>query len=144
MSTSPGADEVARQLVAGIVAGDVDAVAQLYDDEIAVWRNFDGRTLAKHQALAVVRFLSTLAGVRYEELRVAETPRGFVQQHVLCCEAPDGTAVRAAACLVAEVSDGRITRIDEYVDSAQMAPLLRTGSPRRAARGEGSSGRGTR
>jgi len=32
--------------------------------------------------------------------------------------------VRVDACLVGTVEDGQIVRIDEYVDSAAMAPLM--------------------
>ena len=46
---------------------------------------------------------------------------GFVQQHELRGVRQDGVAVRLAACIVCAVEDGRITRLDEYFDSAQLA-----------------------
>jgi hypothetical protein len=36
----------------------------------------------------------------------------------------DMRAVECAACLVVEISDGRIRRIEEYMDGAALAPLL--------------------
>jgi ketosteroid isomerase-like protein len=37
---------------------------------------------------------------------------------------PDGGELRLAACVVADVGDGRIVRMREYVDSAAAAGLL--------------------
>ena len=42
---------------------------------------------------------------------------------VRACYAPDGRPVAAPACVVAEVRDGRIARIEEYLDSSQAAAL---------------------
>ena len=37
---------------------------------------------------------------------------------------PKGDEARIPSCVVARVEDGQITRIDEYADSAAMAPLM--------------------
>jgi ketosteroid isomerase-like protein len=116
--------EAARRLIECVTSGDVAGVGALYHDDIRCWRNLDGRELVKKQALKVVGFLGTLEGLAYEDIRIDATETGFVQQHTLCCTSPKGEAVRVAACLVAEVRDGQILRIDEYVDSAAMAPLM--------------------
>lgn len=115
---------IAKRLIECVTSGDVDGVEALYHDDIRCWRNLDGRELAKRQALKIVRFLGTLRDLRYDDIRIAPTPAGFVQQHTLCCTGPKGEDVRVAACLVAAVEGARITRIDEYVDSAAMAPLM--------------------
>ncbi len=107
------------------MAGDTEGVANLYAEDIVVFRNFDGRELVRKQVLKVVAFLVTnVRELRYDDLRVDPTPDGFVQQHVLRGIAPNGAELRTYACLIAKVRDGRITRIDEYLDSAQMAPLM--------------------
>jgi ketosteroid isomerase-like protein len=46
-----------------------------------------------------------------------------VQQHVLRGVAPNGTALEIPACIVCTVRDGRIVRLEEYLDSAHTAPL---------------------
>lgn len=114
----------ARRLIECVVGGDIAGVGALYHDDIVCWRNLDGRGLVKKQALKIVGFLGTLDELAYEDVRIEATATGFVQQHTLCCLSPSGEAVRVAACLVAEVRDGQILRIDEYVDSAAMAPLM--------------------
>jgi ketosteroid isomerase-like protein len=117
---------LAQQLTQRILAGDVDGVAALYHDELSAWRSHDKRTLARKQALRVVEILArSLRDLRYEDVRIQPTPVGFVQQHVMRCSAPGGEPVEAHVCLVATVRDGRIYRVEEYMDSAQVAPLMR-------------------
>lgn len=117
--------EVARKLTERTLAGDVDGVAALYHQDAVCWRNFDDRELAKPQVLKVIRLLGqSVRDLRYEELRVQATARGFVQQHVMRGIAPSGQELRVAACLVATLDGGLIRRLDEYLDSKALAPLL--------------------
>ena len=117
--------EIAKQLIDAIVAGDVAAVEQLYGDDLVGWQNFTGRELNRRQMLKIVRVLGgDVKDLRYDDIRVTPTARGYVQQHVLRATAKDGRAVECAACLVVRVADGKIRRIDEYMDGAALAPLL--------------------
>jgi ketosteroid isomerase-like protein len=126
--------EVARRLIAAIEAGDVATVESLYADDMVGWRSFDQKELGKKPMLRVIEFLvKHVRDVHYENIRVETTPSGYVEQHVLHATAPDGTKVAVPACLVVEVRDGRIRRLDEYLDSAAIAPLSK---PPKAARSE--------
>ncbi len=116
--------EVARGLIERIEAGDVDGAAAYYAEDVVTWRNIDGRELAKPQVRRILEFLAGLDELAYQDVRIQETHDGFVQQHVLTCRSPSGEPVRAAACLVGSVRDGQLARLDEYLDSAAMAPLL--------------------
>lgn len=117
---------LARKLTERIAAGDVDGVAELYHDELTAWRSHDKRSLVRKQALKVVEILSRqLKDLRYEDVRIQPTPTGFVQQHTMRCVSPRGEPVEAHVCMVASVRDGRIFHVDEYMDSAQMAPLMK-------------------
>jgi len=116
--------EVAQGLIERIEAGDVEGAAAFYAEGVVTWRNIDGRELVKAQVLRILGFLAGLEDLVYEDVRIQEIADGFVQQHVLSCRSPGGESVRAAACLVARVQDGRLVRVDEYLDSAAMAPLL--------------------
>jgi ketosteroid isomerase-like protein len=116
--------EVAERLFAAIVAGDIDAVAALYHPDIVVWHNTDGMEQTAQDNLLILRWVSRNIGeLRYEEVRRAETPAGFVQQHVMRGIAPNGTPIEVPACIVCTVENGQITRLDEYLDAAHTAPL---------------------
>jgi len=119
------ANDVADQLFAAIEAGDIERVRALYAPGVAVWHNHDGATQSADDNLRVLGWMTThLPGTRYTEVRRAVTESGFVQQHVLVATNRAGDMVSVPACIVADVADGRITRLDEYLDSAHVAQLM--------------------
>lgn len=116
---------LARRFFAAITAGDIDTVRAMYAPEVTVWHNTDGAVQDLEQNLAVLRWATTnISGFRYEQVRLQTTDTGFVQQHITRGRAPNGSELSMPACLVCTVADGRITRVDEYLDSAHIAPLL--------------------
>ncbi len=124
-TTSEESIAIAQMLVDRLLAGDANGVGDLYSDEMTAWRNSDGRTLVKKQALKVVRILTgSLQDLRYENIKVTPTVSGFVQQHTMKCTAPNGEPVEAHVCMIATIEDGKIQHVSEYMDTAQMAPLM--------------------
>lgn len=117
--------DVAERLFAAVAAGDIAAVRALYAPEARVWHNVDGVAQTADENLAVLQWVVThIRDLRYEEVRRHATAAGFVQQHVLRGTVGDGVAVEIPACIVAVVRDGRITRLDEYLDSRHTGALL--------------------
>lgn len=50
---------------------------------------------------------------------------GFVQQHILHATGRNGASIAMRVCLVVALgANGLISRIDEYFDPAEMAPLV--------------------
>lgn len=116
---------IAKRLFAAIEAGDIAAVEKLYAPAIVIWHNYDGVEQSLSENLRTLRWLTRNAtDLRYEEIRLQETPRGFVQQHVLRATGPGGVRLEIPACIVGTVNDGQITRIDEYLDSAHVRRLM--------------------
>ena len=64
-----------------------------------------------------------VSGLRYDIVRRAATPDGVLQQHVLRGSLPGGTEVELHAAMYLQVRDGRITRIEEYLDSAKRSSI---------------------
>jgi len=114
---------LARRFFDHVEAGDVDGLVSCYAPDARIWHNTDGleqgpednrRTLAG----MVTRILDR----KYDERRLHVFPGGFVHQHVLRgTRKHDGVRLALDACIVCEVKDGKITRLDEYFDSAQVA-----------------------
>jgi ketosteroid isomerase-like protein len=61
----------------------------------------------------------------YADISRSVTSTGFVEEHRVLGTLPDGTKLELAACVVAEVSEGRISRLREYVDTAAAVGLLK-------------------
>ena len=114
---------VADDLFAAIEKGDVDAVRGIYAPEAVIWHNTDGVEQTVDQNLATLRWVcDNLAERSYDDVRRYEIDGGFVQQHVLRFTKA-GERREIPACIVATVADGRIIRIDEYLDSAHVARI---------------------
>jgi uncharacterized protein len=125
---TPDALELGNRLFEAIGSGDLGAVREVYAPTVRVWHNFDRVEQSLDENLRVLAWLvKNVSGLRYEQVRRQRTESGFVQEHVLRGTAPGGESLEVAACLVCRVEAGRVTRIDEYLDSAQLAPLLRPG-----------------
>lgn len=116
---------LAERLAAAIDANDLDALREeIYTPDVVVWHNDDQREQRVDENLKVLNWLHRKVGnKRYEAVVRHATPTGYVEQHVLRGTAPNGTELEIPACLVVTVTGGRISRIDEYLDSQAAAAL---------------------
>ena len=117
--------ELADRLFGGIERGDIEAVKACYAPDVVVWHNFDRLEQGRDQNLATLAWCARhIEGMRYTDVHRVVHSDGFVQQHVLRGRTASGADLQVPACIVARVAGGRITRIDEYLDSTQIAPLI--------------------
>jgi ketosteroid isomerase-like protein len=118
--------EVADQLFAAIERSDETTLRQLFDDDIAVWRVGARRDNDKERALKVLRwFIDVSTQRRYEIVDRQLFPDGFVQQHILHATGRNGGSIALRVCIVIKLGiNGLISRIDEYFDPAELAPLI--------------------
>lgn len=118
--------DVADRLFTHIEQGDIRALSALWSDDVVVWRQGGGRERDKPRALAVIEWFVDATGERrYEVLDRQVFDGGFVQQHLLHATTRGGEKVALRVCLVVKIGeDGLIRRIDEYLDPAELTPLL--------------------
>jgi ketosteroid isomerase-like protein len=110
---------LANRLFDGIEAGNVAVLREVYSPNVEIWHNTDGQVqTAEDNVKTLEGFVSRISNRRYTNRRLEAFPGGFVQQHVLTGTRKDGVAVSLPACIVCKVANGRITRLDEYFDSA--------------------------
>lgn len=119
-------DEIARaaaRLLDAIETGDVEVVRAIYAPDAVIWHNTDNLETTVEENLRVLGgFVKAVRERRYQNRRLDVFDGGFVEQHLLTGRrATDGKALSLAACIVCKVSNGRITRLDEYFDSAALA-----------------------
>ena len=120
------AERLATELLAAIVATDVDALRRVYAPDVVIWHNFDQVEQTLEENLKVMFWMGKrLSGMEYGDIHRQPTPTGYVQQHILRGTAPDGTKVEMPACLIVTIEGERITRLDEYLDPAAAAALSR-------------------
>lgn len=113
--------ETAAALFAAIESKNPQAVAALYADDVQVWHNFSNACQNKQENLAVLTGLcENVPSVRYDVVERLQLPDGRVmQRHTLRASTGSGEEVLIPACIFVGVRDGKIVRIDEYLDTAQ-------------------------
>jgi ketosteroid isomerase-like protein len=118
----------ADRFVGAIQSGDTDTVRACYAPDAKLWHNTDGIEQTVDQNMKVLDwFIRKLPDRNYRVLRREVLPDGFLQQHVLEATLPDGRPFKMSACCVIRMKDGVITRLDEYLDSAEAAVLREFG-----------------
>ena len=101
---------------------DIDTVRAIYAPDAVIWHNNDGLTSTREENLKVLtNFIKAVPQRQYLDRRVDAFEGGFVQQHLLKGKLANGKELSLACCIVCKVKDGRITRLDEYFDSAALA-----------------------
>lgn len=112
------------RIIAAAEAGDASDLFDIYADDAVIWHNTDDRTQTVERNAKVLEAMDRfVTDRRYTERRVTAFAGGAVQQHVLRgTSRATGDEVALHACVVIAVNeDGRITRLDEYFDSAEAA-----------------------
>ena len=115
-------DALADRVFAAIEAGDLDAVSSMWADDVEVWHNDDGVVQTKDENLAVLAWLVRRTASRaYLDVVRHVHDGGFAQRHVLRLGFDDGRTADLPAAIFVSVRDGRVARVDEYLDSAHVA-----------------------
>ena len=111
-----------KRLFDSIERGDAEGVADCYAPDLVVWHNTDNLDQSREDNLKTLGgMIGRISDRRYESRRVNVFDGGFVQQHVLTGVRKDGVRLSMPGVLVGAVRDGKITRLDEYLDSVQVA-----------------------
>jgi len=118
------ADQPLDALFAAITDGDIDAVAEVFAEDVKVWHNITDRAVDRDQSLAILRhFVRTVDDRRYEILERRHWDGGAMQRHVVHGTV-DGAPLRAPVAIIFELRGDKITKIHEYVDSAAVQALM--------------------
>ena len=115
---------LAERFFTAVQNGALDEVQSIYAPDARIWHSHDGAEQSVADNLKVLAWMSRhLPKRRYRVHRRVAIPGGFLQQHTLEAETVNGPFAMPA-CIVVEVRDGRIARLEEYLDSAQVARLM--------------------
>jgi ketosteroid isomerase-like protein len=122
MDTDGTIRELAARFFDAAERGDLDAISECFAGEIVVWHNIDEREKNKAECLAsLAGSFSRLSDREYADRRMHIFSGGFVQQHVLRGTRKDGLRISMPAAVVCCIRDGKIFRLDEYLDTPRVA-----------------------
>jgi ketosteroid isomerase-like protein len=128
--TTETAMSITARLFSALESGNVEAVSELYAEDVAVWHNFSNTEQSKQQNLEVLKaMVAAVESLQYVVLERVDLGDRVLQRHTLTCRLSSGQVFQLPACILVTVSSNKIIRIDEYLDTGQ-ANALRLASDR--------------
>jgi uncharacterized protein len=122
--SSESSIEVVTRFFAAIEAGDIETVRSMYSPDALIWHNDDLVEQPVEDNLKVLAGLhKAVSGLHYEIVRRVPAQDGVLQQHVLRGTLANGQPVELHAAMYLQVRDGHVTRIEEYLDSANRSTI---------------------
>jgi ketosteroid isomerase-like protein len=101
---------------------DMATLHSIFGRDAVVWHNWDRSAQSLEENLATLEAVSAnLRSMAYEKVRRHYFGHGWVQQHTVTGETQSGQTWEAEVCVVFTVVDGRIQRLEEYIDPTQFA-----------------------
>jgi hypothetical protein len=100
----------------------IEELAEIYAPHCVIWHNVFGRETTGAENLAALP--KSYGGQRrrtYDDRSIDTFEGGFVIRYTLAGVQHDGHRGALWICIVALCRDGKITRIDEYMDSGKFA-----------------------
>lgn len=123
MTDEQGIEALASRFFDAIEQGDIETMRGSFTPDAEIWHNTDEAIVTRDQtATTLAGMVERIRDREYADRRLTVFPGGFVQQHVLKgVRVHDDVEVRLPCAIVCKVEDGKITRLDEYFDSAHVA-----------------------
>ena len=114
---------MAQRFFDAIEAGDIETMRESFTPDAEIWHNTDELIVTRDDtAQTLTGMVARIKDRKYADRRLTTFPGGFVQQHVLTGKrVHDDGEVRLPCAIVCKVENGKITRLDEYFDSAHVA-----------------------
>ncbi len=106
-----------------LATGDQATCEALFTDDAVVWHNYTQQEQPKSEALAALAGLAQMRA-EFEIIGRDLSEDTCVQRHVVRVTLPNGEVAAIPAIQRISFADGRIRRIEEYMDSAQMAAAI--------------------
>jgi ketosteroid isomerase-like protein len=123
-------DKVADELFGAFMAHDYDAIRALCAPEARAWSNVNGTEQDIEGLIAFMPLMKGAIGAHsYGNVRRLVVDGGFVEQHGVTTVQPDGTELDLGdVCVVVRLdADGKVTRVDEYLDTLHVHRTLTPG-----------------
>ncbi|MFK8051330.1 MAG: nuclear transport factor 2 family protein [Woeseiaceae bacterium] len=117
--------ELGREFMRHVQAGNIEGAKSCLHSDAEIWHNYDNvvQTVAENMALLAL-MIDKCADRQYTIHYLEEINGGYLQRHQLTVTGHDGTSVTEEVVALIKVTDGKITRVDEWLDPTGIRQLL--------------------
>lgn len=112
--------EIADKFSTAYPAADLETVREIFHPDATIWHNFDSCAQPLNENLAVIAAVAQSHTVEYVDIRRHYFDGGLVQQHQVRGDSTTDQPWSAEACLVFYVTNGLVSRLEVYLDPAQL------------------------
>ena len=111
------AEEFSKELLERLERSTPEHLGELFAPGGIVWHNHDRVDMTwEDDVVMLPEFRKQVQGQKYQYVYSAGTTDGFVLMFVMTGTRTNGEAMQMHNCCVVKMRDGKILRIDEYVD----------------------------
>jgi ketosteroid isomerase-like protein len=104
---------------------DMEALRRIYDDDVEIWHNFADTSHGRDANLATLAGFSNVRSVRYAIIERFWNGEVLSQRHRLIVTARSGETFDLPVAIFITFRNGKIYRIYEYFDSAQLQGVVK-------------------
>lgn len=106
--------------------GDAEAARECMHPDAQIWHNYDGVTQTVEENMQLMLRMKALSSKRVYQIHLMEAVAGgYVQRHTLHITSLDGERTYSAEALaLIEVRDGKISRIEEFINPAPILEMF--------------------
>ncbi len=126
MSQPTDKAQIAQRLVEAISKSDAAALGEIFAPDATIWHSTDQLDMDLPALQGMLGAIGTIATAEVEQTSLRETSDGFVLTLKSTYTLKNGETTSFHAAQVNQVNAaGKIIRVDEYLDSGGLGPLIR-------------------
>jgi ketosteroid isomerase-like protein len=105
------------ELFEAISRGDIEAACDCCTSDLVVWHSHDCRPTGLNEMRRSWKdFTVNFPERLFVDVRRRSTGDSFLQQHLMVARSRSGARLAWPVCVIVTVRDGRIARLEEYID----------------------------
>ena len=126
MITAEDNERIAQRFYDAICRQDFGTLLRdIYAPNAEIWHNTDGLTISPAENVEAIKQLAAAVNrYRYDIVRRIDHEGGFVLKFIMNVELKSGEMMSVPVCGIFDIKDHRITRLEEYYDTAAILPFL--------------------
>lgn len=125
LSNNSEYQEIAEKWSSLLPNKDAEIISEIYHEDAETWHNYDRKNMSMEEISELVQVIfRSFENIGFTNIKRSITETGFVQQHDIVGTHVNGATLNVAACVVVTINDGKISRLEEYIDPAPVFSVL--------------------